>query len=160
MWHERYRLKQTDGWPKRGSANVPQTLYRIGSLFGAKGVPNMRLFLYVPVYALVLAGLCVAVAPANAAGCSQLVGTADGWDRSDALSGSQAALAQEVSDFKKGKGAVTVTAMKARPQPYWRESVSDYLYVKPDVATAKSYTVCWHGVISPVVCTSGAKVCW
>src|SRR5262249_39316638 len=115
---------------------------------------------YVPVYALVLAGLCVAVAPANAAGCSQLVGTADGWDKSDALSGAQAALAQEVNDFKKGKGAVTVTAMKARPQPYWRESVSDYLYVKPDVATAKSYTVCWHGVISPVVCTSGAKVCW
>jgi len=28
------------------------------------------------------------------------------------------------------------------------------------VVTPKSYTVCWHGVISPVVCTSGAKVCW
>ena len=120
----------------------------------------MRSFLYVPVYALAIAGLCVAVAPVNAAGCSQLVGTADGWDKSDALSGSQAALAQEVNDFKKGKGAVTVTAMKARPRPYWRESVSDDLYVKPDVVTAKSYTVCWHGVISPVVCTSGAKVCW
>jgi hypothetical protein len=26
--------------------------------------------------------------------------------------------------------------------------------------TAKSYTVCWKGVVSPVVCTSGAKVCW
>src|SRR5262245_19492989 len=103
----------------------------------------MRLFLYVPAYALAIAGLCVAVAPANAAGCSQLVGTADGWDKSDALSGSQAALAQEVNDFKKGKGPVTVTAMKARPQPYWRESVSDYLYVKPDVVTPSSYTVCW-----------------
>ena len=91
----------------------------------------MRLFLYVSVYALAIAGLCVAVAPTNAAGCNQLVGTADGWDKSDALSGSQAALAQEVNDFKKGKGAVTVTAMKARPQPNWRESASDYLYVKP-----------------------------
>src|SRR5262245_32007648 len=128
-------------------------------LFDAEGLLDMRLFLYVQV-ALAIAGLCVAVAPANAAGCSQLVGTADGWDKSDALSGSQAALAQEVNDFKKGKGAVTVTAMKARPQPYWRESVSDYLYVKPDVITTTSYTVCWHGVISPVVCTSGAKVCW
>ena len=46
------------------------------------------------------------------------MGTADGWDKSDALSGSQAALAQEVNDFKKGKGVVTVTAMKARPQPH------------------------------------------
>ena len=46
----------------------------------------MRLFLYVSVYALAIAGLCVAVAPANAAGCNQLVGTADGWDKSDALS--------------------------------------------------------------------------
>ena len=135
--------------------------YIVSALFAARrGFFNMKLFSYVPVYALAIAGLCVAVAPANAAGCSQLVGTADGWDKSDALSGSQAALAQEVNDFKKGKGAVTVTAMKARPRPYWRESVSDDLYVKPDVVTAKSYTVCWHGVVSPVVCTSGAKVCW
>src|SRR5262245_53791296 len=65
-------------------------------------VLKMRLFLYVP-FALAIAGLCVALAPANAASCSQLVGTADGWDKSDALSGSQAALAQEVNDFKKGK---------------------------------------------------------
>ena len=120
----------------------------------------MRLLLYVPMYVLATAGLCGVVASANAASCSQLVGTADGWDKSDALSGSQAALAQEVNDFKNGKGAVTVAAMKARPQPYWRESVADYLYVKPDVVTPSSYTVCWHGVISPVVCTSGAKVCW
>jgi len=120
----------------------------------------MRSFLCVPVYALAIAGLCVAAAPANAGGCSKLVGTADGWDKSDALSGSQAALAGAVNDFKKGKGPLTVTAMKAQPQPYWRDSVSAGLYVKPDVVTPKSYTVCWHGVISPVVCTSGAKVCW
>jgi hypothetical protein len=121
----------------------------------------MRLFLCVPVYASVVAGLCLAAAaPASAGGCSKLVGTADGWDKSDALSGSQAALAGAVNDFKKGKGPLTVTAMRANPQPYWRESVSAELFVKPDVVTPKSYTVCWHGVISPVVCTSGAKVCW
>ena len=135
--------------------------YIVSALFAARGgFLNMRLFLYVPVYALAIAGLCVAVAPANAAGCNQLEGTADGWDKSDALSGSQAAFAGAVNDFKKGKGPLKVTAMKARPRPYWRESVSDDLYVKPDVVTANSYTVCWHGVISPVVCTSGAKVCW
>jgi len=121
----------------------------------------MRSFLCVSACAFVLAGLCVTVTvPANAGGCNKLVGTADGWDKSDALSGSQAALAEAVADFKKGKGAVTVTAMRATPQPYWRDSVSADLYVKPDVVTPRSYTVCWHGVISPVVCTSGAKVCW
>lgn len=121
----------------------------------------MRSFLCVSANALVAAALCMTVAaPANAGGCSKLVGTADGWDRADALSGAQAALAGAVADFKKGKGAVTVSAMKAKPQPYWRESVSADLYVKPDVVTARSYTVCWHGVVSPVVCTSGAKVCW
>ena len=41
--------------------------------------------------------------------------------------------------------------MKAKPQPYWRDSVSAELYLKPDVVTAKSYTVCWKGVVSPVV---------
>ena len=120
----------------------------------------MRSLLCVSTCALVVAGLCVAAAPAHAGGCSKLVGTADGWDRADALSGAQAALTGAVADFKKGRGAVTVTAMRAKPQPYWREAVSADLFVKPDVVTAKSYTVCWHGVVSPVVCTSGAKVCW
>ena len=83
----------------------------------------MRSFLCVSTYVLVVAGLCVAAAaPAHAGGCSKLVGTADGWDKADALSGAQAALAGAVADFKKSKGAVTVTAMRAKPQPYWRES--------------------------------------
>lgn len=120
----------------------------------------MRSFLCVSVCALIAVGLCVAaVAPAQA-GCSKLVGTADGWDKRDALSGAQMALAEAIASVKKGKGAVTVSAMRAKPQPYWRESVSAELYLKPDVVTAKSYTVCWKGVVSPVVCTSGAKVCW
>jgi hypothetical protein len=122
----------------------------------------MKLFLRVSACALVAAGLgLAAAAPANAGGCSKFMGTADGWDKPDALSGAQAALAGAISDFKaKTKGAITVSAMRATPQPYWRDSVAPELYVKPDVVTAKSYTVCWHGVVSPVVCTSGAKVCW
>jgi len=113
--------------------------------------------------AVLAAGLWVALdAPASAGGCSKFIGTADGWDKGDAVSGSQAALAGAIAEFKtKNKGgALSVSAMRATPQPYWRESVSADLYVKPDVVTAKSYTVCWHGVVSPVVCTSGAKVCW
>ena len=34
------------------------------------------------------------------------------------------------------------------------------LFLAPDVITDSAYTVCWKGVVSPVVCTSGAKVCW
>ena len=122
----------------------------------------MKSFWCVSACALVAAGIgLAAAAPANAGGCSRFVGTADGWDKPDALSGSQAALAGAISDFKaKNKAAISVTPLKAKPQPYWRDSVSAELYVKPDVVTAKSYTVCWHGVVSPVVCTSGAKVCW
>lgn len=107
------------------------------------------------------AGLCLAAtAPANA-GCSKFVGTADGWDKADALSGAQAALAGAIADFKAQKKVnVSISAMKPKPQPYWRDSVSAELFVKPDVVTPKSYTLCWHGVVSPVVCSSGAKVCW
>src|SRR5262245_63773869 len=105
--------------------------------------------LCVSTYVLVVAGLCVAAAPAHAGGCSKLVGTADGWDKSDALSGAQAALAQAVADFKKGKGAVTITAMRAKPQPYWREAVSAELFAKPDVVTAQSHTGFWPGALYP-----------
>ncbi len=31
---------------------------------------------------------------------------------------------------------------------------------QPDIVNAKSYTICWQGVMSPYVCTSGAKICW
>jgi hypothetical protein len=108
---------------------------------------------------LAAAGLCVAAMPAEAA-CTKIVGTADGWDKSDALTGAQAALAGAVKDLKAKRAVVSVSASKPRPQPYWRSSVSSDLFLKPDVVTAKSHTVCWRGVVSPVVCTSGAAVCW
>ena len=50
--------------------------------------------------------------------------------------------------------------MRAKPQPYWRDAVSAELFHKPDIVKADSYTICWSGVISPFVCTSGAKACW
>ena len=78
----------------------------------------MRSFLCVSACALVAVGLCVvAAAPANAGGCNKLVGTADGWNKPDALSGAQLALAEAVAEFKKGKGAVTVSACGQSPNP-------------------------------------------
>ncbi len=73
-----------------------------------------------------------------------------------------AAVADAIAQYKAQKrlGAITVSAMRATPQPYWRSSVSADLYYKPDIVKSNSYTVCWRGVVSPYVCTSGAKACW
>jgi hypothetical protein len=112
--------------------------------------------------ALVTAGLCFAQGTTAQAGCVGLSGTADGFDRQTAVDRAQAALAEAITDLKTQKRihSVSVTPMRAKPQPYWRDSVDASLYQKPDIVTSKSYTICWSGVVSPSVCTSGAKVCW
>ena len=77
--------------------------------------------------ALIAAGLCVVHgAPANAA-CLGFSGTADGFDKVTAVTRAQAAVAQAISEYKAQKrlGAVSVQPMRAKPQPYWRSSVSD-----------------------------------
>ena len=112
--------------------------------------------------ALIAAGLCVVQgAPANAA-CLGFSGTADGIDKATAVTRAQDAVAQAITDYKKLKRirSVSVSAMRATPQPYWRSSVSQDLFQKPDIVRSDSYTICWSGVVSPYVCTSGAKACW
>jgi hypothetical protein len=100
-------------------------------------------------------------APANAI-CLGFSGTADGFDQQTGVSRAQLALADAIKEYKiqKRLHAVTVSAMRAKPQPYWRDVVTEDLYYKPDIVKSNSYTVCWQGVVSPYVCTSGAKVCW
>jgi hypothetical protein len=122
----------------------------------------MRVYKRVLGLALVAAGLSLAQSGSANAGCLGFSGTADGFDQPTAVSRAQAAVAQAIVDYKTGKrlGAGTVTAMRAKPQPYWREVVTDDLYYKPDIVNSNSYTVCWRGVVSPYVCTSGAKACW
>jgi hypothetical protein len=122
----------------------------------------MRSYLRVFALALAAAGFCLAQGATAQAGCVGLSGTADGFDRQTAVSRAQNALATAISDFKAQKRirSVSIRAMRAKPQPYWRDTVSSDLYQKPDVVTSRSYTVCWSGVVSPSVCTSGAKVCW
>lgn len=112
--------------------------------------------------ALLAAGFCLAQGAKAQAGCVGLNGTADGVNKSTAVSRSQNALAEAVQEFKASKGiqSVSITPMRPRPQPYWRDSVSPGLYQKPDIVTSQSHTLCWSGVISPSVCSSGAKVCW
>jgi hypothetical protein len=63
-------------------------------------------------------------------------------------------------ESKNGVAAVDVKAAKPVPRPYWRSSVRPFLVLTPDEISDRAYTICWQGVISPVVCTSGAEVCW
>ena len=122
----------------------------------------MRSYLRVGALAMMAAGLCLAQGAPAHAGCTGFSGTADGFDKETAVSRAQLALSDAIKDLKAQKklASVTVTAMRAKPQPYWRGSVSDNMFFKPDIVTSKSYTVCWTGVVSPYVCTSGAKACW
>ena len=55
-------------------------------------------------------------------------------------------------------GPVRETLEKPTPNPYWRSSVSPHLLLPPDVVSDSAYTICWAGVVSPVVCTSGAQL--
>ena len=89
-------------------------------------------------------------------------GRSDGFDKETAVSRAQRSLEDYIQQYKVENhlGAVTVSAMRAEPQPYWRGRGSENMMYHPDIVTEKSHTVCWQGVISTYVCTSGAQVCW
>lgn len=122
----------------------------------------MRLYMRVLGLALVAGGLSLAQSAPASAGCLGFSGTADGFDKPTAVTRAQQAVAQAITDYRQQKrlGPGSVSPMRANPQPYWRDSVSADLFHKPDIVTASSHTICWSGVISPYVCTSGAKACW
>ena len=88
--------------------------------------------------AFVAASFCLAHGATAQAGCVGLSGTADGVDKATAVSRSQNALAEAIQEFKAAKrlGSVSIVPMRAKPQPYWRTSVSSNLYQKPDVITS------------------------
>ena len=84
-----------------------------------------------------------------------------GSNKATAVTRAQAAVAQAIIRLQEAEENRRRfrDAMRATPQPYWRSSVSQSFY-KPDIVRSDSYTVCWSGVVSPYVCTSGAKACW
>jgi len=126
------------------------------------GVTFRRAYLRTIKLALVAAWLCMAESGPASAACVVLAGTADGFDKETAVSRAQLALDDYIKQYETENrlSAVTVKAMRAEPQPYWRGRVSENMMYHPDIVTEKSYTVCWQGVVSTYVCTSGAQVCW
>jgi hypothetical protein len=93
--------------------------------------------------------------------------TWDGGSKKSAAARSQSGLRDTIAKWRREQGrnsgwrsdGVTIQAHQMKPNPYWRSRVKSSLYYRPDIRHATSYTVCWKGVISTAVCTSGAKVC-
>jgi hypothetical protein len=116
-------------------------------------------------FGLLLALLAVQLCTPAAAQqrCLFFSGTADSLRKAKAVEDSLASLRGAIDKWKAENGVttpVTETAEKPNPHPYWRSTVSPDLFLAPDVVSDTAYTICWKGVVSPVVCTSGAKVCW
>ena len=87
----------------------------------------------------------------------------DAVDKNHAVAKSLKSLRDEINEWKAKNGVtgpVTETAEKPEPRPFLRSSVPSYALLPPDVVSDSAYTTCWTGVVSPVVCTSGARLCW
>ena len=94
--------------------------------------------------------------------CLFISGTADSLVKTRAVEDSLTSLRDAIDKWKAANGVtgpISQTAEKPAPHPYWRSAVSPELFLAPDVVTDSTYTLCWKGVVSPVVCTSGAKLC-
>jgi hypothetical protein len=94
--------------------------------------------------------------------CVSFSDSIDGVNKDRAVEKSLKSLDEEIEKWKAENGVtgpVTVTAEKPQPHPFWRSSVPSYALLPPDVVSDYAYTICWTGVVSPVVCTSGARVC-
>lgn len=94
--------------------------------------------------------------------CLDISGTADGFDKPKALAASRESLQDAINTWKAQNhvSAFQTTPWKPDPKPYWRMHVAPEIVLKPDEVTDQIYSICWPGVISPVVCTSGSKVCY
>jgi hypothetical protein len=112
--------------------------------------------------AFLVASLAAALPTASHAKCQVFNGTADGWNKEEGAGAAIGALNAAIEQWKAANaagGQVKVTPEKPEPHPYWRSTVSPDLFLTPDIVTDTTYTTCWKGVVSKVVCTSGAKVC-
>jgi hypothetical protein len=112
-----------------------------------------------------LAAVILAAPMAAQAACYVVSRTNDGVNKSSAVAASQMAFDNDLRNYKRTRGWRRITSVRARrvrPDPLWkavRTSVPRSMILKPDVRTSRHHTVCWPGVVSPVVCTTGALVC-
>jgi hypothetical protein len=105
-------------------------------------------------------------APASAkAACYVVSRTNDGLSKPTAIAASRASFDAGLQGYKRRRGWRRITSVRARrvrPDPLWkavRTSVPRSALLPPAVWSRRHYTICWTGVVSPVVCTTGALVC-
>ena len=116
-----------------------------------------------PALLALMAVACWSTIAAAQTQCVSFSDTIDGIDKDHAVEKSLKSLAEQIEKWKTDNGVtgpVTETAEKPQPHPFWRSSIPSYALLPPDVVSDSAYTICWTGVVSPVVCTSGARVCW
>lgn len=95
--------------------------------------------------------------------CLSFSGTSDAIRKSNAVEAALESLRKAIEEWKvetRTPGPFTATPERPQPVPYWRSSVRQSLFLPPDVISDTTHTICWRGVFSPVVCTSGTKLCW
>jgi hypothetical protein len=123
----------------------------------------MRISLLLALVAVQVPSLSAAQEQPPLARCLFFSGTADSLNKSRAVEDSLEGLREAIDQWKAERGVVgpvSETPQRPEPKPYWRSSVAEHLFLTPDVVSDTAYTLCWKGVVSPVVCTSGTKVCW
>ena len=116
------------------------------------------------IFAGIMAMALAAPLKAEAA-CYVVSRTNDGLTKACAVASSQSAFDNVLPAYKRKRGwrrITSVSARRVRRDPLWkavRTSVPRSEYLRPDVRTRRHHTTCWRGVVSPVVCTTGALVC-
>ena len=94
--------------------------------------------------------------------CVSVRATDDAINKNRGVEKSLKSLRAIIDEWKADNGitgSVIETAEKPEPRPFWRSSVPSDALLPPDVVSDSAYTICWRGVVSPVVCTSGARLC-
>jgi hypothetical protein len=117
----------------------------------------------------VVLGLSIAISGSSVSAqmteerCLSFSGTSDAVRKSNAVEAALKSLRKAIDKWKAETATVgpfTETAERPQPVPYWRSSIRPELFLQPDVVTDTVHTICWRGVFSPVVCTSGTRLCW
>ena len=112
-----------------------------------------------------IAAVTAVMAGGAQAACYVVSRTNDGFNKASAIAASQGAFDAGLPSYMRQRGWRRITSVRAhavRPDPLWkavRSSVPPSMILGPIVRTRRHYTVCWPGVVSPVVCTTGATVC-
>jgi hypothetical protein len=100
---------------------------------------------------------------AGAADCEIISATHSAETKGEALLMSQALAAKSANALRQTKGwrKISMSPHKVKPDPFWknvRPAVPEDI-VWASFVTARTYTVCFTGVVVAYVCTSGSRVC-